>query len=158
MKITKEWLKKHGACSKGRNWFNKFFPDGGDIDAVLILVTQDADADDSWVSWLMSRAEYKEVGWLEGLEIPGSLDLSDCTLPDGVKLPDSVGGYLDLSGCTLPEGMKLPDSVGGSLYLSGCTLPDGVKLPDSVGGYLYLRGSNFKTTDVPEHLRSRVIL
>ena len=31
------------------------------------------------------------------------------------------GGYLDLSGCTLPENLKLPDSIGGYLYLSGCT-------------------------------------
>ena len=43
---------------------------------------------------------------------------------DGVKV-----GSLDLRGCTLPEGLKLPDSVDGDLDLSGCTLPEGIKLP-----------------------------
>ena len=42
---------------------------------------------------------------------------------------NSCGGSLDLSGCTIPEGLKLPDSIGGSLYLSGCTIPEGLKIP-----------------------------
>ncbi len=39
---------------------------------------------------------------------------------------------LNLSGCTLPEGLKLPESVGGSLDLRGCTLPEGLKLPEKI--------------------------
>ena len=42
-------------------------------------------------------------------------------------------GSLDLHGYQLPEGLKLPESVGGSLYLEGCQLPEGLKLPESVG-------------------------
>jgi len=38
----------------------------------------------------------------------GSLDLGGCTIPEGLKLPDSIGGYLDLRGCTIPEGLKIP--------------------------------------------------
>ena len=62
------------------------------------------------------------------------------TIPDGFKLPDSIGGSLDLrSLTTIPDGFKLPDSIGGSLYLSSLTtIPDGFKLPDSIGGSLYL--------------------
>ena len=74
----------------------------------------------------------------DGLQMEGALDLSHCTLPEGLKLPDSVGDWLDLSNCTLPEGLKLPDSVGGWLDLNHCTLPEGLKLPDSVGGWLDL--------------------
>ena len=80
----------------------------------------------------------------EGLKLPetvgGSLYLEGCTLPEGLKLPETVGGSLDLSGCTLPEGLKLPETVGESLDLSGCTLPEGLKLPETVGEWLDLSG------------------
>ena len=39
-----------------------------------------------------------------------SLYLEGCTLPEGIKLPDSVGGYLDLSGCDL-EGFEIPKGM-----------------------------------------------
>ena len=35
---------------------------------------------------------------------------------------DNFRGGLDLSGCTLPEGLTLPQTVGGGLYLSGCKM------------------------------------
>ena len=130
MKITNEWLLKKSACTEGRNWFNKYFPDGGDIESVLIMIVAD-EANGGWINWLMTKAEYTELSWLEGLTVGGSLDLRGCTFPDGFKLPDSVGGYLDLRGCTFPDGFKLPDSVGGYLYLRGCknlpVIPDHLK-------------------------------
>jgi hypothetical protein len=88
----------------------------------------------------------------EGLKLPGSvggsLDLSGGTIPEGLKLPESVGGSLDLRRCTIPEGLKLPESVGGSLDLRGCTIPEGLKLPESVGEWLDLRGCT-----IPEGLK-----
>jgi len=64
----------------------------------------------------------------------GFLYLSGCTIPEGLKLPDSIGGYLYLRGCTIPEGLKLPDSIGGSLDLSGCTIPEGFIIPKKLQG------------------------
>jgi len=88
----------------------------------------------------------------------GSLYLSGCTIPEGLKLPDSIGGYLDLSGCTIPEGLKLPDSIGGYLYLRGCTIPEGLKLPDSIGGSLYLSGCTIpEGFIIPKKLQGKVI-
>ena len=39
------------------------------------------------------------------------LDLSGCTIPEGIKLPDSVGEWLDLRGCTIPEGFQIPENL-----------------------------------------------
>ena len=103
IKITLEWLQGKSACGEGQRWFKKHFPEGGEITDVLILVTQDPDANDRWVQWPMGHAKYKEAGWVEGLQISGSLCLSGCTLPDGLKLPDTVGGYLCLSGTNLEK-------------------------------------------------------
>jgi hypothetical protein len=47
----------------------------------------------------------------------GDLDLSHLTSPEGVELPEHVGGCLDLSGLTSAEGLKLPEHVGGDIYL-----------------------------------------
>ena len=155
MQVTSGWLEVKRACSGGCNWFKSHFPNGGDIESVLVLITQDDTANDSWVAWLMGRAKYTGMGWMEGLEIFGSLDLRDTgitALPDGL----TVGGSLYLSGTgitALPDGL----TVGGSLDLSvtGITaLPDGL----TVGGSLYLSGSKVKISDVPEHLKSRVLL
>ena len=62
----------------------------------------------------------------------GNLDLNGCTLPENLKLPETVGCNLDLSGCTLPENLKLPETVEGSLYLQGCTFPANLKLPEKL--------------------------
>ena len=47
----------------------------------------------------------------------GDLDLSHLTSPEGLELPEHVGGCLDLSGLTSAEGVKLPEHVGGDIYL-----------------------------------------
>ena len=47
-------------------------------------------------------------------------------------------GDLDLSHLTSPEGLELPEHVGGNLYLSGLTTAEGLKLPLHVGGDIYL--------------------
>ena len=47
----------------------------------------------------------------------GDLDLSHLTSPEGLELPEHVGGCLDLSGLTTAEGLKLPLHVGGDIYL-----------------------------------------
>ena len=47
----------------------------------------------------------------------GDLDLSHLTSPEGLELPEHVGGSLDLSGLTTAEGLKLPLHVGGDIYL-----------------------------------------
>jgi len=80
-----------------------------------------------------------------GLKLPtsigGGLYLSCATLPDGtlLKLPESIGGGLDLHGAALPDGLlKLPESIGGNLDLRGATLSAGTKLPAYVGGEVYL--------------------
>ena len=73
-------------------------------------------------------------------QFPSTLDLSGATLPEGVTLPQSVGGGLDLRGTTLPEGVTLPQSVGEGLDLSGATLPEGVTLLQAVGGEIYWCG------------------
>ncbi len=109
MMITLKWLEKQGACGGGKDRFNGHFPEGGNIDAVLVLITQYEDAEDGWVSWLMQHAKYTDLGWLEGLGIPGSLNLSGTgitSLPDGL----TVGGYLDLNGTgitSLPDGLTV---------------------------------------------------
>ena len=45
------------------------------------------------------------------------LDLSHLTSPEGLELPEHVGGCLDLSGLTTAKGLKLPLHVGGDIYL-----------------------------------------
>ena len=47
----------------------------------------------------------------------GDLDLSHLTSPEGLELPEHVGGWLSLSGLTSAEGLKLPLHVGGDIYL-----------------------------------------
>ena len=47
----------------------------------------------------------------------GDLDLSHLTSPEGLELPEHIGGCLDLSGLTSAEGVKLPEHVGGDIYL-----------------------------------------
>ena len=42
---------------------------------------------------------------------------------------DVYESSLYLRGCTLPENLKLPETIGGSLNLEGCTLPENLKLP-----------------------------
>ena len=68
----------------------------------------------------------------------GDLDLSHLTSPEGLELPEHVGGCLDLSGLTSAEGLKLPEDVGRNFDLSGLTSAEGVKLPEHVGGDIYL--------------------
>ena len=68
----------------------------------------------------------------------GDLDLSHLTSPEGLELPEHVGGCLDLSGLTSAEGLKLPEHVGENLGLSGLTTAEGLKLPLHVGGDIYL--------------------
>ena len=48
--------------------------------------------------------------------------------------PASINWETDLSSLTaLPEGLKLPDTIGGGLDLSSLTaLPEGLKLPDTI--------------------------
>lgn len=76
MKITNEWLIDKRACSEGRDWFNANCPNGGDLDIVLRRIVHDASATDSWVTWLMRKADCADVSWLEGLSVGGSLYLS----------------------------------------------------------------------------------
>jgi len=45
--------------------------------------------------------------------------------------------WLDLSGCTLPAGLVLPESIGGGFDLSECNLPAGLVLPDYLPGWCY---------------------
>ena len=47
----------------------------------------------------------------------GDLDLSHLTSPEGLELPEHVGGCLDLSGLTTAKGLKLSLHVGGDIYL-----------------------------------------
>ena len=47
----------------------------------------------------------------------GDLDLSHLTSPEGLELPEHVGGWLGLSGLTRAEGLQFPLHVGGDIYL-----------------------------------------
>ena len=68
----------------------------------------------------------------------GDLDLSHLTSPEGLELPEHVGGCLDLSGLASADGLKLPEHVGENLGLSGLTTAEGLKLPLHVEGDIYL--------------------
>ena len=68
----------------------------------------------------------------------GDLDLSHLTSPEGLELPEHVGGCLDLSGLASADGLQLPEHVGWSLDLRGLTTAEGLKLPLHVGGDIYL--------------------
>ena len=119
MKITTKLLQQKKACGDGLRWFNKHFPEGGDINSVLVMVLTDDDASKSWVSWLMTATKWTDLSFLKGLALT-DLYLSGTqitALPEGL----SVGGYLDLRGTqitALPEGL----SVGGYLDLSGVNI------------------------------------
>ena len=104
IRITREWLKEKSACAEGSRWFKKHFHEGAIIENVIMMITQDNDADDSWVSWLMQKAKYNDLSWLDGLQITGSLYLRGTGI---TVLPDNltVGGYLSLSG----TGIKTKD-------------------------------------------------
>ena len=52
-----------------------------------------------------------------GIEHEGDLDFSHLTSPEGLELPEHIGGSLYLSGVTTAEGLKLPLHVGGDIYL-----------------------------------------
>ena len=49
--------------------------------------------------------------WAFTQPLHGSLDLRGCTIPEGLRFPESVGGSLDLRGCTLPEGFTVPENL-----------------------------------------------
>ena len=68
----------------------------------------------------------------------GDLDLSHLTSPEGLELPEHVGGCLALSGLASADGLELPEHVGWSLDLSGLTTAEGLKLHLHVGGDIYL--------------------
>src|SRR3989304_3838469 len=53
MKITKLWLKKHGACNDGAVWFNATFPDGATPDQIIAKI-QRAD----WLLWYARNAKF----------------------------------------------------------------------------------------------------
>ena len=78
----------------------------------------------------------------EGLKLPetigGNLNLSILISAEGLKLPETVKGYLDLGILTSAEGLKLPETIGGDLNLSGLTSAEGLKLPKTIDGNLYL--------------------
>ena len=100
--ITMAWLVAKKACEGARKQFQQYFPDGGEITDVLIMITQTGDAEPEWVSWLMQKHGYCDTAWLSGLEISGSLYLggtSITALPDGL----SVGGSLYLGGCKIKK-------------------------------------------------------
>ena len=103
MNITTAWLDEKEACLQGKGWFAKRFPAGERLELVIYALFADQalspEKRSEWASWVMRRAG----------------------IPEGLNLPETVGGWLYLSGCTLPEGLKLPETVGGGLYLSGCT-------------------------------------
>ena len=133
-KITLEWLQGKNACGEGQQWFKKHFPKGGEIADVLRMVALD-EANASWIAWLMQRAKYSGVEWLDNLTVGGSLYLSGTQI---TSLPDNltVGGYLDLSGTQITS---LPDNL-------------------TVGDYLYLSGSKIKKSAVPAHFERKVIV
>ena len=111
MQVTSEFLKAKKACSEAARMFTKFFPEGGHIDAVLTMITLTEEAKSDWVNWLMIKADYSSVEWLDGITVGGSLDLSGTgitSLPDGL----TVGGSLDLRGTGITKVPKhLKDKV-----------------------------------------------
>ena len=85
--ITMEWLAAKKACEGARKQFQQYFPDGGEITDVLIMITQTDDAEPNWVSWLMQKHGYCDTAWLSGLEISDSLNLSGTGI---TALPASI--------------------------------------------------------------------
>jgi hypothetical protein len=88
----------------------------------------------------LSDEDWEEILGDGAPEQESDLNLSHLTSPEGLELPEGVGGDLTLSGLTSAEGLKLPEDVGGNLYLSGLTTAEGLKLPEHVGGWLGLSG------------------
>ncbi|HIC23927.1 MAG TPA: hypothetical protein EYO84_10900, partial [Planctomycetes bacterium] len=88
----------------------------------------------------LSDEDWEEILGDGAPEQESDLNLSHLTSPEGLELPEHVGGCLDLSGLTSAEGLKLPEHVGENLGLSGLTSAEGVKLPEDVGWSLDLSG------------------
>ena len=110
---------------------------------------------------------YWYLGWLFWYEInpgrlpekiSGSLNLSGCTLSEGLVLPKKISGSLDLSGCTLPKDLVLPKEVGGWLDLRSCTLHEGLVLPQQIEGSIYLKSCTLPDGFViPENLKNKIV-
>jgi hypothetical protein len=68
----------------------------------------------------------------------GDLRLNQLKYPDGLVLPETVGGDLYLDSLTSADGLVLPKTIGGDLRLNQLKYPDGLALPKTVGGDLGL--------------------
>lgn len=64
MRVTKELLEQWGACRRGREWFTKTFPDGGDktIEDWLKVMPEDRPNDKLWFLYqtVMSKDSGKD--------------------------------------------------------------------------------------------------
>ena len=54
MKITKEWLKKEGACREGIEWFEKF----NETESEIIIKQLAAENKPLWAHWLAKRTAF----------------------------------------------------------------------------------------------------
>ena len=68
----------------------------------------------------------------------GDLNLSSIKSPEGLTLPEKIGGFLNLFNLQSAEGLELPKSIGDGLGLNGLQSAKGLELPDSIGGDLNL--------------------
>ena len=59
MKITKEWLKKEGACADGFKWFIAKYPDGVDHKDLYVAAQE---IDKGWGYWLLGHIGGTEFG------------------------------------------------------------------------------------------------
>ena len=62
--VTEQWLRKHGACSDGREWVISHYPDGVDI---LELVDALYGVQRDWAAWLVNRWPSAPVALVEKL-------------------------------------------------------------------------------------------
>ena len=79
----------------------------------------------------------------EDLKLPeyirGDLWLNSLTSAKGLKLPEYIREDLWLNSLTSAEGLTFPKRIEGSLWLSSLTSAEGLTLPEYIGGYLDLR-------------------
>ena len=81
--------------------------------------------------------------WLNNPEkfkaLPGSIDSLYLTSPEGLVLPQLVGGNIELRSLASAEGLVLPKSIGGDIDLRSLASAEGLVLPESIGGSIDLR-------------------
>ena len=89
---------------------------------------------------LMDGSHLTPGGYFSDVEKYGDVYCEAINRGKVATFATKLDGYLYLGRLTsIPEKLKLPDSIGGNLYLGRLTsIPEKLKLPDSIGGYLYL--------------------